>query len=251
MWFLEPLLLIVAGILAGFVNTLAGNGSLITLTLLMEFFGLPPLVANGTNRVGIFFHSIVTSSTLYRRHGMKMSDAKHIVSILFIGGIAGGILSILVSPEQFRFVYRTLLVLLFVTLLINPKRWLQPETSSLQIPQWLKYIILFFVGLYGGFIQMGMGIILLATLVLVHKLPLIRANTIKLVAVCVYTPIVLGIMIYNDLVDWKYGLLLAAGQLVGGYLTARYIASWKNAHKIAYAMIVIMVIAALIKIFLF
>lgn len=247
--YFEIILLIVAGATAGFINTLAGNGSLITLTLLMEFIGLPPLVANGTNRVGILFHSVVTSRAMYKKHGANLPGIKPILSLIFLGGITGGILSVIVSPEQFRFVYRALLVLLFITLLVNPKRWLEPENSPFNAPSWVKHVILFFVGVYGGFIQMGMGIVLLATLVLVQKMPLIQANTIKLFAVLVYTPFVLGIMIWNDLVDWKYGLLLAAGQLAGGYLTANYISAWKNADKLAYGLIIIMIVAALVKIF--
>lgn len=246
----ELILLIIAGATAGFINTLAGNGSLITLTILMEFIGLPALTANGTNRVGIFFHSTLTSYTMFKQHGVRKSDAIHTIPILFIGGIIGGILSVLVSPEQFKFIYRVLLVALFLMLLINPKKWLNPDLIATTIPNFIKSIILFAVGIYGGFIQMGMGVILLATLVLLHKMPIMNANVVKLIAICLYSPIVLGIVIWHDMVNWRYGLILAAGQIIGGWFTARYISKWKHANALAYALLIIMVVAALIKIFI-
>ncbi len=248
---LESTLLIFAGIAAGFINTLAGNGSLITLTILLEFIGLPALTANGTNRVGIFFHSIITSYSMQQSHAMNMGHAKRILPIMFIGGICGGVLSVIVSPEQFKFVYRFLLIALFITLFINPKKWLEPERFSKKLPPYIKAFILFCVGVYGGFIQMGMGIVLLAVLVLFYQIPLLQANTIKLFSVLVYTPIVFAILIFHDLVNWHYGLLLAAGQIIGGWITARYISRWKHANHLAYILLLIMVSAALIKIFLF
>ncbi len=246
----DIILLVVAGLGAGFVNTLAGNGSLITLTLLMEFIGLSPLVANGTNRVGILLHSIIASYTMKRQHGLDQTHSKIILPVMLIGGITGGILSVIVSPEQFKMVYRILLVLLFITLLINPKRWLQPDTIKFNLPKFFKLLLLFGVGVYGGFIQMGMGIILLATLVLIFKLPLMKANTIKLFSVLIYMPFVFILLIYHDLVNWKFGLLLAVGQVIGGWMTARYISNWKHANTLAYGLLILMVSAALIKVFL-
>ena len=243
-------LLIFAGLGAGFVNTLAGNGSLITLTILMEFVGLPALMANGTNRVGIFFHSIITSATMFRQHGIDRKYQRGILPILFIGGIIGGLISIKISAEQFTFIYRSLLIILFITLLVNPKKWLDPSLIKLKIDSRVRYIILFILGLYGGFIQMGYGIILLAVLVLLHKIPLIRANVIKLVSVFLYTPIVFGMFIWSGLVDWYYGLLLAVGQIIGGWITAKHISRWKHANTLAYTLLILMVCAALIKIYL-
>lgn len=245
------MLLLLAGLGAGFVNTLAGNGSLFTLTILMEFIGMPALVANGTNRVGIVFHSAVASHSMFKQHGIESSKGRYILPIVFFGGIIGGLISVFVSAEQFTFVYRVLLIILFFTLLINPKKWMDPSLIKKEIPIWLKSIMLFAVGIYGGFIQMGMGVIFLALLVLVHKIPLMKANAIKLVSVLLYTPVVLGIFIWNGLVDWYYGLLIAVGQIIGGWITANYISKWKHANTLAYAMLVVMVSVALVKIFLF
>ena len=158
MEYLEIVFLILAGLGAGFVNTLAGNGSLFTLTILMEFIGLPALVANGTNRVGVAFHSVVASHAMFKQHGISRSNRLNILPIVFFGGIVGAGISLYVSGEQFRFVYRALLIILFFTLLINPKKWMDPSLITKRIPSWLLSFILFVVGIYGGFIQMGMGV---------------------------------------------------------------------------------------------
>lgn len=217
----------------------------------MEFIGLPALVANGTNRVGIVFHSMIASHAMFKQHGIESAHGRFILPIVLIGGILGGLISVYVSAEQFRFVYRALLILLFFTLLINPKKWMDPSLIKRNIPIWIKAFLLFCVGIYGGFIQMGMGVIYLAVLVLVQQIPLMKANTIKLVSILLYTPFVLGIFIYNGMVDWYYGILLAIGQIIGAWITANYVSKWKHANALAYIMLVVMVSAALVKIFVF
>jgi uncharacterized membrane protein YfcA len=105
------------------------------------------------------------------------------------------------------------------------------------------------MGIYGGFIQMGMGIFFLALMVLVAKYEIIQANVVKGIVVLVYTLIAVAIFAYRGLIDWEMGGLMAVGQTVGGYLTARYAAEHPRAGLYAYWVLVVAIIAAIAKAF--
>ena len=237
---------LIGGALAGFINTLAGNGSAITLALLTDLFHLPPNVANGTNRLGILVHSTVTVYTIEKKQGIDRTNARFVLPFVLIGGILGGLLAVWVSNDSFLLVYRIMLVVLLISLLVKPKRWLQPDLYAFKAPLWIRAFFLFCIGLYGGFIQMGMGIFLLAVLVLLNRLRLMEANALKLAAVFAYTAVIFWIFVANDLIDWEYGILLAVGQFLGGWLTVHFLINWKYADLVAYWVLVLVVIIALI-----
>ena len=121
---------IVGGLVAGVINTLAGNGSAITLTILTEVLGLPPNVANGSNRVGILFQS--WSSTYAFNKGGKLPIKRSLKFVIptFIGALFGVWVAVTVSNEAFREVFSYLMVALLFVILIKPKRWLQPTDNE-------------------------------------------------------------------------------------------------------------------------
>ena len=110
------------GLIAGIINTLAGNGSAITLTILTELLGLPGTLANGTNRVGIFSQGII-STYIFKKNGkLNIHRSWLYVLYIFIGAMFGVWLALNVSNEQFREVFKYLLVIMLVVILVNPKR---------------------------------------------------------------------------------------------------------------------------------
>ncbi len=233
---------------AGGINTMAGNGSAITLTLLMELFGLPPKVANATNRVGIMSQSLVSTSVFFRNGKLDFKRSLPIAIPTFIGAITGIILVFVASNEQFRLVYKVLLVALFVSVLIKPKRWLRKTDTSKPLPMWI-YPLFFLIGIYGGFIQMGMGIIFLAAMVLGARYSLTESNGIKILSVGAYTVVVVGIFAAKGLIDWQIGLLFAAGQSVGAYIMSRFATKSDKANIWAYRILIFVIIVAIIKVF--
>lgn len=237
---------IIGGFVAGIINTLAGNGSAITLTVLTEVLGLPPNVANGSNRIGILAQSI-TSTYEFQRKGILTRDlVKPIILPFIIGALIGVYFAVTISNEGFRQVFGALLVFLLVLILLKPKRWMQPELFRTRVPKWLLYIIYLALGFYGGFIQMGMGIFFLAAMVLLAHYNITTANALKLVVVGSYTVLVLLIFQFNGLVDWKMGGIIAIGQASGGWITANYHARFKWMEKVAYYMLVVIILGALI-----
>lgn len=235
--------------LAGIVNTLAGNGSAITLTILTEILGLPGNMANGTNRVGVFTQTAASTYGFYRNGRLDLSGRKlHIISTI-IGAILGTILATQISNEQFRQVFRFLMVFMLLVILVKPARWLRETDLEVQPPKWIIIPTFLALGFYGGFIQMGMGIIFLAVTVLGARFSLLDANILKSYIIAIYTIPVLIIFHFQGLIDWKYGLFMAIGQTVGGYLTAQYASRFPKANIWAYRLLIAMVILAIVKLF--
>jgi len=117
------------------------------------------------------------------------------------------------------------------------------------LPLWISIPVFLALGFYGGFIQMGMGIFFLAAMVLVAHYNMIDSNAVKVAVVALYTGIAVLIFAWQDLIDWKIGLLMAVGQTAGGYLTARFAATDPRAGKWAYWVLVVVVILAIGKLF--
>ncbi|MCB0639732.1 MAG: sulfite exporter TauE/SafE family protein [Lewinella sp.] len=243
------LIALVGSFIAGGINTLAGNGSAITLTILTELLGLPGNLANGTNRVGIFTQSVAGSWAFYRGGRLQLQRSGLIIGLTTIGAIAGIFVAITVSNEAFLQVFRALLVLMFFVILVKPKRWLREDTEAHRLPLWLSIPIFLTLGFYGGFIQMGMGVFFLAAMVLVARYNLIDSNAVKVVVVGLYTGVAVAIFAWQGLVEWKIGGLMAVGQTAGGYLTARFAATDPRAGKWAYYILVTVVLLAILRMY--
>jgi len=239
---------VIGGFLAGVVNTLAGNGSAITLSIMTEIMGLPANVANGTNRVGVLMQSWSSSYSFLKYKKVDLAKAKWSILSAFIGAITGVIVAINVSNEAFQTVFRYLLVVMFFVILIKPKRWLK-ELNDLPIEHPLAIPMFFLLGFYGGFIQMGMGIVFLVVTVLILKYNLISANALKTVIVAVYTCIAVLMFHYNGLIDWKVGLTIGVGQALGGFLTAEFASKYPSAQYWAYGLLIVMVLLAILSTF--
>lgn len=246
---------LVGALLAGGINTLSGNGSAITLTILMELLGLPADVANGTNRVGVLANGI-GGATAFHKAGRftdqpeaKKQEMWRIVIITCLGACLGIYLSLIISNAAYKSFFRYLLVVMLFVVLIKPKRWLVPQENKPPLPLWITVILFFVLGIYGGFIQMGMGVFFMAVMVLAAHYEIIQASVVKVLVITVYTVLAVAIFAWQDLIDWRIGALMAVGQLVGGYLTARFATTHPKAGLYAYRLLIVVIIGAIVKAF--
>lgn len=247
---MEVYLIAFAGaVFAGSINTLAGNGSAITLTVLTELIGLPGNLANGTNRIGVLMNGLGGSIGFYRGGKLDLRSGLPFFVIVISGAIIGIIVATMVSNEQFMFVFKWLMMAMFFVLLINPKRWLRTVYVEAKPNWWLHVPIYLAIGFYGGFIQMGMGIFFLAALVLLNRIPIIEANAIKIFSVFLYGIIAVVIFAWKGLIEWEIGILMGIGQFIGSWITARLASRYKGVEKWAYWMLVIAVALAIFRLF--
>jgi len=243
------LIAIIGGGVAGVINTLAGNGSAITLTILTEVLQLPPNVANGTNRVGIFTQSAAGSWVFYKKGKLDIHRSRAYIIPIIIGAIFGVLVAVWVSNEQFKQVFQFMMLAMFLVILVRPKRWLQESNPNMRINYWLVLPAFFALGFYGGFIQMGMGIFFLAAMVLGARYSMTDANAVKSFVVMAYTIVVIAIFQWKGLIDWKMGALLAVGQTTGGWWAANFATGHPAANLWAYRLLVVIVVLAIIKMF--
>jgi uncharacterized membrane protein YfcA len=209
-------LLFAAGLVAGTLNVIAGGGSMLTLPL-MIFLGLPPNVANGTNRVAILVQNVGATSS-FRRRGLVSGPWLKLAVVPTLLGAALGTLAVLrVGDLAFQRILALVMVGVTAWMLWNP---LAPSEGGDALPptgrRGLLFGVLFFlVGFYGGFIQAGVGFVILAATSL-GGLDLIRSNAVKVALVLAYTPLTLVLFAWGGKVDWAMGTALAAGNLLGG-----------------------------------
>lgn len=238
---------IVGGFAAGVINTLAGSGSVITLGILTELMGLPANLANGTNRVGILAQGIASSRIYLKSVQFSFLKSKSILLLTSIGAVFGVYTATVISNDHFTFVYKYLMLVMLIVILIKPSRWIREEQLEKNIPIRFSAPIYLFLGFYGGFIQLGMGIFFLAAAVLLSGLNLRDGNIAKTIVVTFYTFIVLAIFQWKGLIAWPLGLTIAIGQAFGGIVAAKFITKNDYAIKTAYVLLVLMVIIIVLR----
>lgn len=237
----EHILLIVAvGILTGFINTLSGSGSLISLPMLM-FIGLPPHVANGTNRVGILFQNIVSTGNYHRKGVLDAGMGLDVAIPAIIGSIVGAQVVSEMSARAVEVSVAVVLLLMLIPLWFKPKQWLEgKDMSDVAYSKPLRWLIFFLIGIYGGFIQAGVGIFLLSALVLNAGYDLVKANALKVFINLIFTPFALGVFLWHGHVDWGVGLVLAVGNAIGAWFASQWSIAWGPAF-VRYVLAVVIV----------
>ena len=220
------LAVIAAGIFAGFVNTLAGGGSLLTLPLLM-FLGLPANIANGTNRIGVFIQSLVSSVSFRRQNIYTVRESLWMSAPSIAGALLGALIAVKNNERVMELLIAGLLVFMFFVILYKPEKWLRDQAqSAIMQRRWWVPVLFFIIGIYGGFIQAGVGFFLLAALVLGTGMGLTRANAHKSLIVAVMTAISLVVFVFSNQIYYLYGIILAVGQGAGAWLGSKVAVSW-------------------------
>ena len=213
--------LFLAGLAAGTVNSIAGGGSLFTLPLLI-FLGLPPTVANATNRIAVLSGGIGASETFRRSGLVPVAWLKLAAPPALIGAVLGTGAALIVPDLAFQRILSVVLVLAAGWLFWNPIR---PPDAGRHFPpagtaRWISRAAFFLVGVYGGFIQAGVGFIVL-TITSANGLDLIRGNAVKAPLVFLFTLATVVLFTYSGMINWGMGLALAAGQILGATFGVR------------------------------
>lgn len=246
---LHLVLLVASGIAAGFVNTMAGGGSVFTVPALM-LLGMPADVANGTNRIGVLMQS-VAGVRGFRKHGKL--DQSALLPIL-LPTVAGSLLGSLVASYLPLDILKPVLLgtMLAMTLLIvlRPSTFPAPTEQPFAISDKpVASVWLFMAGIYGGFVQAGVGFILLTALTGVLRYDLVRANALKMACTLVFSVVALAVFIVQDLVLWIPGLIVGVATIIGVQLSVKFAigAQQKTLKWIFLGMALLVCVAALLK----
>ncbi len=241
------ILVVAIGLLAGFINTIAGSGSLLTLPLLI-FLGLDPNTANGTNRLSILMQSFSAVSGFKKNDVFKLSEGVRYAIPATIGATGGAFIAVETKPEVLNYIIAGLLMGMLILLLFNPKKWLKPSEQKEKKNRYFMFLLFLATGVYAGFLHASVGFFWLAALVLGAGYDLVKANALKNFIVLLYIPVTVLIFAFNNQIDYGLGLLLGVGSVIGARL-AVVMSVKKGAPLIRYFLLVAILISAIKLIF--
>jgi len=266
---LQYLLAILAGIVAGVINTLAGSGSAVTLPMLI-FLGLDPVSANATNRIGVIVQNVVGIATFARGGRMQLraeKDGKNLSENILDadslrfglwltaagvpGSLIGAYVATLLDRDAMNLAIGGMLVVVLITIFLNPTKWLRERSEVRKERPELFVLILFFaIGIYGGFIQAGVGVFLVTALVLGVGYTIVHANAVKLIFVLALNVVALATFIWLAVeINVWIGALMAVGQSIGAWAAVHFAVTVKDANRWLRYRLIVVVIYSILRFF--
>lgn len=244
----EGLLLVAAGVFAGFVNSIAGGGSLLIMPMLI-FMGLPSAEANGTNRVAILIQNIFSVAG-YRSKGIYVFPFAIYVAIpAILGAIVGSNIAVDISDVVFNRILAVVMLVVMAVSIFRPALNVDPVEILTRKKIWTSVIMFFFLGIYGGFIQAGIGFLIIATLTSIHGFNMAKTNSIKVFVILCYTIAAVIVFYLEGKIQWEYGLVLAAGNSIGAWVGSRW--SVGKSDRLIRMILLVMVVALSVKLWFF
>ncbi|MCG8697299.1 MAG: sulfite exporter TauE/SafE family protein [Bacteroidales bacterium] len=234
-------ILFFAGVAASFINMMAGGGSMITIGS-MIMLGIDPQVANATNRIGVL---VGTGTGAAAFKSEKFTDLKTslLLGLCAIpGAILGAIYSINITSEQFQKVLAIVMILIIITMFIPKKK---REQSGKSINKFLIYPAMVLVGIYGGFIQVGVGFLLMAALRHLMSYDLIRVNMHKVFVVLIYTIPVLVLFGLTGKINWMLAIVMSCGNALGSWISVKL--SIKKGEKFVKIVLAVAIVLMAVK----
>jgi uncharacterized membrane protein YfcA len=216
-------LLLVTGLIAGVINTLAGGGSNLTLPALMVM-GMPADIANATNRVGVVFQNLVALKGFKKHKKLPVEDLGPVMVPTLVGGVLGAIAAAyappgILKPLLLGAMLTMTLVMLVKPDVVSPPLGTIPYTMKQRPSAWWWLLV---AGFYGGFVQAGVGFILIAALAGTLRYDLVRTNALKVACVLAFTLLALLVFIWKGQVLWVPGLILACGSMAGAHIAVSF-----------------------------
>ena len=230
------------GTVAGFMNVMAGGGSSLTLPALI-FMGLDGALANGTNRIALVLQNVFAVMSFHKRNVHQYQRSLQLTLLTLPGAIIGAVLAVKISDAWFQKILSIVLIGIVISMFIPKKQ--QQKTSAEGQKTWIIYPVMFGIGFYGGFIQVGVGFIFMAALYHILKLDLIFVNMHKVFIILVYTIPALCIFLINGKVNWGFGLCLAAGNAFGAWWGAHF--AIKGGDKIIRGIMAVAILIMSVK----
>ena len=215
----QILLLTLAGIAAGWLNVMAGGGSMLTVPIML-FMGMPAAVANGTNRIGILAQNIAAVVAFFRQGYSDFRLSLSLATVASIGAAGGAMIGVQLDGEWFNRLLALVMGAVMLIMALGKTPGTEgPSTKPRHHLLW-GHIAMLGAGFWGGFIQIGVGFILMPILHRILGLDLVRVNMHKVFIVLVYTVVALAIFASQVEIQWLAGLVLAVGTAIGGWLGA-------------------------------
>ncbi|MGH7495890.1 MAG: sulfite exporter TauE/SafE family protein [bacterium] len=235
----QLLVLFLVGIVCGFINILAGGGSLLTLPVLI-FLGLPTAVANGTNRIGILIQNVAAIFGFHQQNVFPWRVSLLAALPAIAGSIIGAQLAIDVPDDLFKRLLAGIMIGVLLIMILDPTKRLRAQRRPMTWWRGGLFAFGFFgVGLFGGFIQAGVGFLIIL-LMLLEGFDLVAINAVKVFVVFIFTLAALAVFMYHQQVHYVLGGALGLGNALGGWLATRF--AVKKGHDWIRGFVIVTVI---------
>lgn len=238
------LLLVISGLFVGFINTLSAGGTAISIALYLAL-GLSPAQANATNRIGVLLQSSLTSVLFARKGLLQNSYFFRLALPTMFGALVGAVLSILLPEMLFSYFMGISLLVMIIFLFRSPKKFEEDDFSKTEngINFW-QYLTFFLIGIYGGFVQVGTGFLLMTASSVLLGYNIVKTNALKTTVMAFYTIVAVLIFWQEGSIHWQFGLLHSIGTFIGSFIATK-LALKKGGKFIKWVVIFVIVFTAL------
>jgi uncharacterized protein len=219
------ILLFLAGMLGGALNSVAGGGSFIAFPALL-FSGVPPIPANATNTIALWTAAAASGGAYRKQLDVPRRVLMPLITASLIGGLVGAFLLLRTPAQTFMRVLpwltlgATLLFAFGKKLARGRRSVIEHEAGSTALVG--ATLFQFLVAIYGGYFGGGMGIVMLAMLAALGMTDIHAMNALKSVMGFVINGVAVVTFIIAGAVYWRHGTVMIAGGILGGYLGAHY-----------------------------
>jgi uncharacterized membrane protein YfcA len=235
-WMTQHLLLLVAGVVAGAVNTLSGGGSLLTLPALMAV-GLTPAQANASNRISVLLQSVTAARQMHRAFPYPVPLTLGLAAPAAVASAVGAGVSLALSAQALRVALGVALLVGLGLSLLSPRRLLDAQAEVAPPARPGLVVGLVVVGFYTGMLQAGVGVLYTLALCGLGRWDLTRASGAKSLIILVCTVPALGMFWHHDLIRWGPAVTLSVGGALGAVIAARYVARLQNARGLLLGLV--------------
>lgn len=246
---LSYLLLIPVGFAAGFLNTIAGGGTLLTLPTLI-FLGLPPVMANGTNRIAILVQTF-TAVKGFKSKGISTYPFSLYLGVAaLLGSFIGAKFALAINGAVFNKILAVIMIMVLLAIVFNKKNQQQNIIEKLHGKSlYISCIVFFFLGIYGGFINAGIGFLMLLFLNYFNGLSLVKCNATKVFVVAIYTIGAVIVFALENKINYTLGGILTLGNASGAWIASKW--SVKKDDKVIKVILTIAVCILAVKLWFF
>ena len=206
--------------------------------------GLPAPVANGTNRIAILAQTI-TATTSFKQQKVLETRKAILLSIPAIfGSLIGALIAVDIREDIFEKAIGVVMLFMLFFILYKPQKYIYGRAKIAEKPlNWRIFVVFFFIGVYGGFLHMGVGYFLLAGIVGMAGFDLVKANAIKVFVVLIYSPFTLIVFLWYNQVNWVFGLLLALGAIFGSFIASRLAVS-RGVNFVKWVIVIVILVTS-------
>lgn len=237
-------LLLFCGILSGLMNTLASSGSAITLPV-MIFLGVPPSIANATNRLPILIGSSISVYNFQKSKEIFWSTALLLSMPMLLGVFVGSLLAGIIESKHIEVVVFVAMIFSLFLITTNSRAILKGRSVIRKNISVKNHVLFFLIGIWAGFIVLDSAILILFELILGCGFDLSKANPIKNYFLVIVSLVSLSIFAFQNSVNWEIGFVLSVGSFLGGYWGSK-LSHLEGIKKWIYTILIVIIMVEII-----